>query len=51
MHDGKIDCLPVVENGQLVGLVTGHDLLTVLRLLINRTEVAAVKPEPAAVAG
>jgi predicted transcriptional regulator len=51
MHDGKIDCLPVVENGQLVGLVTSHDLLTVLRFLINRTEVAAVKPEAAAVAG
>ncbi|MFH0946369.1 MAG: CBS domain-containing protein [Planctomycetota bacterium] len=25
--DGKTDCLPVVADGRLVGILTGHDLL------------------------
>ena len=35
MRERKIDCLPVVESGRLVGLVTSHDMLSILGLLLK----------------
>jgi predicted transcriptional regulator len=40
MRSRSIDCLPVVENGQLVGLVTSHDMLAILELLLSREAVS-----------
>jgi len=31
LHDNKIGCLPVVENGMLVGMLTEEDLLKLMR--------------------
>lgn len=35
MRDKRLSCLPVVENGQLVGLVTEHDLVVVAGRLLE----------------
>ena len=39
MRTNKIGCVPVVENGKLVGIVTEHDLLQIVEKLC--TEKAA----------
>ncbi len=36
MRESQLACLPVVENGKLVGLVTEHDLLVVSSHLLER---------------
>ncbi|KAA9132110.1 CBS domain-containing protein [Marinihelvus fidelis] len=36
MREHKLACLPVVENGKLVGLVTEHDLIVVSSQLLER---------------
>ena len=36
MRTAKVACLPVVENGKLVGLVTEHDLIVVSSHLLER---------------
>ena len=36
MRESKLACLPVVENGKLVGLVTEHDLIVVSSHLLER---------------
>jgi CBS domain-containing membrane protein len=33
MREGKIGCLPVVEQGKLVGIITDHDLLGLVEAL------------------
>jgi CBS domain-containing protein/gamma-glutamyl:cysteine ligase YbdK (ATP-grasp superfamily) len=46
MLDHQVDCLPVVKDNELIGIVTGHDMLVVLGAALRRAE------EPkAAVAG
>ncbi len=37
LHDGTLGCLPVVENGQLVGVVTERDFLPFARAWLHRT--------------
>ena len=36
MRDGRLGCLPVVEDGQLVGIVTEHDLVELVAGLLER---------------
>ena len=36
MRESKVACLPVVENGKLLGLVTEHDLIVVASRLLER---------------
>ena len=36
MRESQLACLPVVENGKLVGLVTEHDLIVVSSHLLER---------------
>ena len=46
MRAGKIGCLPVVDDGQLVGIVTSYDFLTATaRLFKHHLEGSAVTPE------
>lgn len=49
MLDKKIGCLPVVEDGRLVGLVTETDCLSRLRALLEIDEVRRRLPELAPV--
>src|SRR6056297_1749367 len=35
MRENRLSCLPVVENGKLVGLVTEHDLIIVASRLLE----------------
>lgn len=37
LRDGTLGCLPVVENGQLVGIVTERDFLPFARAWLHRT--------------
>ena len=39
---GKFGCLPVVENGALVGLITETDLLQHLRMLLQKRDRSSV---------
>jgi CBS domain-containing protein len=41
MMDRKMGCLPVVENGRLVGILTRSDLLTVLMNLLPSPPASA----------
>lgn len=36
MRESRVACLPVVENGKLLGLVTEHDLIVVASRLLER---------------
>lgn len=45
MRERKVDCLPVVDAGCLVGIVTGHDMLRVLALLLQRPYSAAASAD------
>jgi CBS domain-containing protein len=36
MRLGKIGCLPVVDDGQLVGIVTSYDFLTATARLFKK---------------
>jgi CBS domain-containing protein len=36
MRTAKLACLPVVDNGKLIGLVTEHDLIVVSSHLLER---------------
>ena len=36
MRESQLACLPVVEDGKLVGLVTEHDLIVVSSHLLER---------------
>ena len=36
LHEHDISCLPVVENGRLVGIVTEHDLLKIAAPMLER---------------
>jgi len=38
MREGKIGCLPVVENGRVIGIITGIDLLDALLALTGVTK-------------
>jgi CBS domain-containing protein/gamma-glutamyl:cysteine ligase YbdK (ATP-grasp superfamily) len=38
LRDGRLGCLPVVEDGQLVGIVTERDFLPFARAWLSRTE-------------
>jgi CBS domain-containing protein len=33
MREGKIGCLPVIDAGKLVGIVSAHDLLSLVEQL------------------
>jgi CBS domain-containing protein len=35
LQEGKFGCLPVVENGNLVGIITRHDLMAALLHVLN----------------
>jgi len=35
MRDNKLGCLPVVDKGKLVGIITDHDLITVAGKLLE----------------
>ena len=37
MNDMKVGCLPVVENGRLVGIVTEHDFVAAAAKLLKQT--------------
>jgi CBS domain-containing protein len=37
LRDGTLGCLPVVEKGQLVGIVTERDFLPFARAWLHRT--------------
>ena len=39
MRDKKIGCLPVVQNGELVGIITENDFLDITARLIEQWEV------------
>jgi acetoin utilization protein AcuB len=41
MHEERIDCAPVVDNGKLVGIITSSDLLEILE---NQAEASARIP-------
>lgn len=41
MLDHKLDCLPVVKDGELAGIVSSHDMLLVLASLMNAKANAA----------
>ena len=36
MRSRRVDCLPVVKEDRLIGIVTSHDMLTVLSFLLHR---------------
>jgi CBS domain-containing protein len=36
MREKKVACLPVVDEGKLLGLITEHDLLVVSSHLLER---------------
>ena len=38
MRDNKIGCLPVVKNGELIGIITEMDFLRISGRLIERLE-------------
>jgi CBS domain-containing protein len=38
MRDKKIGCLPVVKNGELVGIITEMDFLRITGSLMDRLE-------------
>lgn len=44
MRDNRLSCLPVVENGQLVGLVTEYDLVVVAGRLLETYLGEAQRP-------
>ena len=35
LHEGKLGCLPVVENGEVVGIITKDDMLGALMSLLD----------------
>lgn len=35
LHEGKLGCLPVVENGEVVGIITKDDMLSALMSLLD----------------
>jgi len=45
MIDKKVGCLPVVENGQLIGLLSESDCLRYLARLLDISEVKSDLPE------
>ncbi len=42
----RISCLPVVEEGQLQGIITTSDLLMALQCVLRLVEQQALDPEP-----
>ena len=44
MRDARVGCLPVVEDGRLVGLVTETDFLDVARRVIEEQLSRASEP-------
>ena len=44
MRLGKIGCLPVVDDGQLVGIVTSYDFLTATARLFKKHLKNAARP-------
>jgi CBS domain-containing protein len=44
MRLGKIGCLPVVDDGQLVGIVTSYDFLTATARLFKKHLKSAARP-------
>ena len=56
MRLGKIGCLPVVDDGQLVGIVTSYDFLTATARLFKKhlehaARVSETKPATRTAAG
>jgi len=47
MLDHKLDCLPVLKDGELVGIVSSQDMLVVLGGLLHETADSATANEPA----
>jgi len=48
MLDHKIDCLPVLKDGELVGIVSSQDMLVVLGGLLREKQSSATANGPAA---
>jgi CBS domain-containing protein len=48
MLDQKLDCLPVLKDGELVGIVSSHDMLVVLGGLLHEKQSSATANGPAA---
>jgi CBS domain-containing protein/gamma-glutamyl:cysteine ligase YbdK (ATP-grasp superfamily) len=46
MRSSKIGCLPVVDDGQLVGIVTSYDFLAATARLFKRELEVSTKPVP-----
>ena len=46
MFAQRISCLPVVEEGQLQGIITTSDLLMALQCVLRLIEQQALDPEP-----
>ncbi|MCF6262424.1 MAG: CBS domain-containing protein [Xanthomonadales bacterium] len=46
MRDNNIACLPVVEDGKLVGLLTEHDLIVVASRLLEESLLSASEEAP-----
>jgi CBS domain-containing protein len=44
MRRSRIGCLPVVDNNQLVGIVTSYDFLTATARLFKQHLASAAKP-------
>ena len=36
MRPGKVGCLPVVENGRLVGIITAYDFLALSAEIVEK---------------
>jgi len=51
MRSCKVGCLPVVENGYLVGILTAHDFLTASAQLFEEHLGARLSPSDAGVVG
>jgi CBS domain-containing protein len=48
MLDQKLDCLPVLKDGELVGIVSSQDMLVVLGGLLHEKAESATASGPAA---
>lgn len=47
LHQRRVGCMPVVENGELVGIVTTTDLLRLLMKMMEERGLGKVEPSAA----
>ena len=47
LHERRVGCMPVVENGELVGIVTTTDLLGLLMKMMEERGMGKIEPSAA----